>query len=378
MKKGDYDGATRLAVRRLAQNNKNEKMILVLEHAFEKAQEHDLARVSFLRKEGQPSSWEEINTIYKRIDHRQRLVKTVTPLTLKKENNRLAVFKFEDVDDALIGSQQQAAAYLYASAQKNIARAKQTNDRFAARNAFYDLKKIDAYYRDYKDKETLKAEAKNLGISHVFVKMMNNSGMIMPERFEQELLKVYVNDLDSEWLDFATKRRSDQIYDYHIVMNIGQVAVTPEQQHDREYTEERDIQDGSEPVLDGRGNPKKDSLGRPITKPRYRHVKAKILEVQQQKSARVAGTMEIYEVANHEPQRLKQVPITADAIFENYAATFKGDREALTEQSAKRIGNRPVPFPSTPDLLLQAADRLKPILKQAIADNRKILEGRQP
>ncbi len=378
MNKTDYDGAIRLAVRHLSNNKTNGKNILALERSFAKAQEVDLERVTFLKKESQPSSWEEINSIYKRISHRQRLVKTVTPLTLKKENNRLAVFKFEDIDDALIGSQQQAAAYLYASAQKDIALSKQKNDRFAARKAYSDLKKIDAYYRDYKDKEILKTTAKQLGISHVFVRMMNNSGMIMPERFEQDLLKIYVNNLDSEWLDFATRQQEGLTYDYHIVMNIRQVSVTPEQQREREYVEERDVQDGNEPVLDGRGNPKKDSLGRPITKPRYRHVKAKILEVQQQKSARVAGAMEIYDVANHAPQQIKAVPIAADAIFENFAATFKGDREALTQPTAQRIGNRPVPFPPTPDLILQAADRLKPILQQAIADNRKMLEGRQP
>ena len=107
------------------------------------------------------------------------------------------------------------------------------------------------------DKETLKAEAKALGISHVFVKMMNNSGMIMPDRFEQELLKVYVKDLDSEWLDFATRRGDGVVYDFHVVMNIKTVAVTPDKQNEREYVEERDIQDGTEAVLDGRGKPKK-------------------------------------------------------------------------------------------------------------------------
>ncbi len=378
MTKADYDGAVRLAVQRLANNNKSDKNSLVLERSFQKVQELDMGRITFLRKEGQPSSWEEINTIYKRIEHRQRLVKTVTPLTIKKENNRLAIFKFEDVNEALVGSQAAAAAYLYASAEKNIATSKQNNDRFAARAAFNELKKIDTYYKDYKDKESLKLEAKRLGISHVFVKMMNNSGMIIPERFEQELLKIYVKDLDSEWLSFVTQRRDGFVYDYHIVMNIGQVAVSPEQQRDREYIEEKDIPDGNEPVLDGRGKPKKDSLGRDITRPRFRHVKANILEVHQQKNTRVAGNMEIYEVSTHAPQQIKQVPIVADAIFENYAATFKGDREALTEQTAKRIGNRPVPFPPTPDMLMQAADRLKPILKQAIADNRRMLEGRQP
>ena len=116
------------------------------------------------------------------------------------------------------------------------------------------------------EKTNIKLVLCKLWISHIFVKMANNSGMIMPAAFEQELLKVYVNDLDKDWLDFATRRQDGFVYDYHIVMNIGQVAVSPEQQKEREYIEERDIRDGSEPVLDGRGKPKKDSLGREIVK----------------------------------------------------------------------------------------------------------------
>ena len=75
---------------------------------------------------------------------------------------------------------------------------------------------------------------------------------------------------------------------------------------------------------------------------------------------------------------MKTIPANADAIFQNYAATFKGDREALTNETTQKIGNRPKPFPSTPDLLMLAADRLKPIVKQAIADQRVALEGKKP
>jgi hypothetical protein len=381
--KGDYDGAIALAVRNLSRSKKKDKDVVMLERAFAKAQTTDLQRIELLRKEGQPSGWEEITHIYVGIKKRQNLVNKVTPLRVVAEN-RAANLPMEDVDGLLVDSKQNAANYMYARAQKLMADSEKNNDRMAGREAYAELMRIDKYYRDFKDKETLKTRAHALGESRVYFRMVNNSGMIMPANFERELLSVGMRDVDTEWLKFDTQRNQSIYYDYDIYMNIQTVNVTPEQQREREYVEERDIQDGSEPVLDGRGKPKRDSLGNVITRPRTRHVRAMILEINQQKMARVGGSLEFYDPnntgknGNNRANLLKTVPINADAVFQNYAATFKGDREALTPETTQKIGNRPQPFPSTPDLLMTAADRLKPIIKQAIMDQRSMLEGRKP
>lgn len=379
MYKGDFDGSVTLSVRKLSRSKKADKDVILLERAFAKAQAQDLARIEALKSDGQPSAWEEITHIYMGIKKRQNLVNKVTPLRIVALN-RAADLKMEDVDGLLVDSRKNAANYLYARAQKGIDDSKKNNDRLSARGAYKDLMSIDQYYRDFKDKETLKKQAHQLGESLVYFRMVNNSGMVMPADFERELLSVGIRDVDSEWLKFTTQRNDNAYYDYNIYMNIQTVNVTPEQQREREYTEERDIQDGTEPVLDGRGNPKKDSLGRPITRPRTRHVRATILEINQQKTARVGGVLEFFDGSGNTNRAalLKTIPANADAIFQNYAATFKGDREALTPETTQKIGNRPQNFPSTPDLLMTAAERLKPIIKQAIADNRTMLEGRKP
>jgi hypothetical protein len=377
--KGDFDGAVALCVRKLSRTKKADKDMILLERAFAKAQTQDLERVESLKRDGQPSAWEEITRIYLRIKNRQNLVNKVTPLHIVALN-RPPELVMQDVEGLLVDSRKNAANYLYARAQKGIDDSKKNNDRLSAREAYRDLMNIDQYYRDFKDKETLKKQAHQLGESHAYFRMVNNSGMVMPANFERELLSVGMRDVDTEWLKFTTQRTEGAYYDYNIYMNIQTVNVTPEQQREREYTEERDIQDGTEPVLDGRGKPKKDSLGRPITRPRTRHVRATILEINQQKTARVGGVLEFFDGSGNTNRSalLKTIPANADAIFQNYAATFKGDREALTPETTQKIGNRPQQFPSTPDLLMTAADRLKPIIKQAIADNRNMLEGKKP
>jgi hypothetical protein len=372
--KGNYDGAVELAVRCNSHAKKRDKDILTLEQVFNKAQEHDLARIEYLRREGQASSWDELNRIYTNIKRRQTRVAMVTPLRIVSQN-RDAKLNTINVDEQIIESKKNASAYYYAKAQKLIAESETEKDRLKARVAHAELLKIDEYYKEYKDKEALKARALDLGTNRVFFKMVNNSGMVMPADFERELLSIGMQDVNSPWLRFQTTRSNDSRFDYEIFMNVVTVEVTPEQQREREYVDEKTIQSGTENVLDGRGKPKKDSLGNIITRPLFRNVRATVLEVSQRKMARVGGRIEIYNTRSTKPEPVKTIPANADAVFENFAATFRGDREALSTESAQKIGNRPKPFPTTPELLMLAADRLKPIIKQAVADQRGILES---
>jgi hypothetical protein len=66
--------------------------------------------------------------------------------------------------------------------------------------------------------------------------------------------------------------------------------------------------------------------------------------------------------------------LAVDAVFENYAATFMGDRRALSAESARRIGTSPLPFPADPAMLFQAAEMMKPTVKQHILDYRGLLQ----
>jgi hypothetical protein len=115
----------------------------------------------------------------------------------------------------------------------------------------------------------------------------------------------------------------------------------------------------------------KDSLGNDIKVPRKVIVRADVLEVFQTKAARLSGLVEIYDAIRG--TRLDSKPLSTEILFENYASTFKGDRRALSEESKRRIGNAPMPFPRNEDMLVQAAERLKPNLKEELRRSRVIL-----
>ena len=177
--------------------------------------------------------------------------------------------------------------------------------------------------------------------------------------------------MDSEWKAFYFEPQAGIQYDYKAVFRITRIDASPERVHERRYIDEKEIQDGWDYVLDKRGNVMKDTLGNDIKVPRLVRIRAQIVEVQQTKAVRLAGYVEIRDEARN--TLLDTRDLSTEVLFENYASTFMGDQRALTDDSRRRIGNRPLPFPPTEDMLVQAAERLKPNLREELRRSKAIL-----
>lgn len=364
---GRYDEAIDVAVKRLAgKKKKKAKHVLALEKAFNKMTAIELEQIESLKKEGNPENWEKINFLYRRIKDRQTKVEPLRPLI--DDTGRTAQLNWQNVSDMETESKRKSAEYLYAHGQELLKKAEANKDRFTAREAYSEFDKINQYYRNFRDKDDLQKKAYDLGVSRVVLKMYNNTRQIIPADFENEILRLAVSDLNSQWVQFSSRRQEGVVYHYDAAVNLTQLALTPEQQNSREYTEEKDIQDGFEYVYDTRGNVKKDSLGNDMKQPRMLRVKANILETRQTKSARISGVLEFYDNIT-KSGILRDIPLVSDAIFDNYAATYRGDKRALTPETTKKLGNSPQPFPTNEQLVMQAAQTLKANVKKAIMDN---------
>ncbi len=366
---GRYDEAIYVAANRLRGKNKNPKHVYALERALEKGNRYDLDEANRLKKEGSPDRWDEINRHYNAIRNRQRLVEPLLPLVDK--NGRRADIRLINVDDEERESREKAAQFLYASAEQLLEKADK-GDRFAARDAYGKLLDLESqYFRVYRDKEALKEKALRLGTTRVAFRMVNNARVVMPEDFERALLTMNVSDLNKDWVWYDLNPDPSRYkYDYKVVMSLTQINFTPEQMNTREYQEEKEIQDGYEYEYDRNGNVKKDSLGKDIKRPRMVKITAKVIETRQFKAAQLAGNLEYYDADN---RLLHTLPVQVESAFEHFASTFVGDKRALAEETVRRLGNRPLPFPPNETLLLQSADRLKPMLVQHMTSNKNII-----
>lgn len=366
---GNYDQAIELAVKKLAgKKTKKTKYVMALEDAFYKTTSRDMAYADELKKEGRPENWQKINDIYKKIKRRQDRIKPLLPL-IDKDGIK-AEFRFVKVEGLERESKEKAASFLYEDARRLLTLAKE-GDKMAAREAFAQLDEIKRYYTSYRDRSQLMNLAHELGTSYILFQMTNNAPVVLPLGFEREITRISVNDLNSKWKEYHTRQQSGIAYDYKVVMNITDIQVSPGVVQERQYVDDREIEDGFDYVLDENGNVKKDTSGNDIKVPRNVVIRAEVLETYQNKVANVSGRIEYIDLKRN--QMINTDRIAVEAVFENYAATFRGDDRALSQQSRQRIGNRPLPFPENEDLLFTAAEQLKPVIKEKIARARIII-----
>jgi len=367
---GQYDQAIALAQKRLSgKDRKNPKLVRAAEDAFAKITVRNLREIDRLKGANQDENWGTINSLYRDIRKRQDALAPLLPLTDK--NGYTATFNFVEVDRLEQESRNKAAAYHYQEANRLLALAEK-GDKPAARAAYLDLEQTLRYFRNYRDAAQLQNRAHELGTTHIVVKVENVAPVVTPVAFERQLQQVNVADLNNFWQQYHLDNNPRFAYDYQIKLKITQISVSPEVVREREYVDTRTIEDGYEYILDTRGNVKKDSLGNDIKVPKKITIQAVVLEVLQQKEATVAGTVEVYNL--HERRLVRSQPLNATTVFENYASTFRGDERALSNDTRRRIGNHPVPFPPNEVMILQAADELKPALMDRILDYNNLVQ----
>jgi len=363
---GQYDKAIYYATNKLSGAKVNKvEYVKGLETAFKKATEKDMAYIDKLKNEGNPETWETILSIYNTISDRQEQIRPLLPLT--DENGKKANFLFVNTNDLEKEAKEQTINFLYSSAKDFLQEARSSKDRIPARKAYESLLKLKNYAARFLDVPQLEREARELGTTKILVNVQNYSQAVFPAGLEDEILRLGFRDLDREWQKFDAYPERNREYDLGITLILSNVQVSPGTVSEKSFSEKKEIPDGFQYSLDEKGNVKKDTAGNDIKLPKTKVIEAQILEVFQSKSAGLSGRLEVMDL--HTKGVRESRDINTVAIFENRAASFKGDERALTEDTKKRLGNRPAVFPTDAVLLLEAARKLRPLV---ISELRKI------
>jgi tetratricopeptide (TPR) repeat protein len=362
LQKGEYDRAIEKAVKKLRKDPGNDKELYVLKEAYTKANTFDLEQISFLEKEGRSENYVRIYQLYGRLDRRQDRIKTL-PSRLMNE------FKIVNYDDQLIASKEQAAETAYQQGLDYMDLGGKEN----ARRAFYEFENVQSLYPNYKNVNDLQREAAYLGTNQVLFVVENNSEVMLPDRFESELRKISLGDLNNRWIQYSVYENEDVEYDYFVALNINRISMSPEGLEREKYSETTEIQDGTRYVLDDRGNVMKDSLGNDIKVPNMVNVTAEIQTQRQFKEAMVGGSLDYVDLRTEQLVRSENISVTA--VFEHISGSFTGDERALSQDSKDIIERNSVPFPNDEFMLMDAAALLKEKAKDIMYRNRELLSS---
>lgn len=363
---GNYDEAIRISVERLRKNKNKDKEVIRLEQAFYKVQKRDQERIAFLKKEGNPTNSVEIYRMYENISARQGMIQPLLPLYI---DEREASFTFLNVDDEIIAWKQEAAGYLYSHALQLL----EKSDKSSARQAYDELVELKGIVSTYRDLDERMNEAWNRGMNWIAFKVENNSLNLVPAEFDYELRHTDLWPSTGKWFRFLGEQDADSLADLAVIVNLKVVDVGPEQVKEVHYENVKEIKAGEKNLLDSEGNPVKDTAGNIIKVPVMKEISAHVIETQQTKVAMLSGSIEFYDMARN--RFVRSDPFSVQAVFEHFSATFTGNKDALTDETRRRIGNRPVPFPSDFGMIMDGARHLQPVVIDIIRNNTWVLEG---
>jgi hypothetical protein len=365
LEKGNYDAAIQKAVKQLRKDPADVKQIDILSQSYKVVNEQDAERVRFLKMEGKPNNWDEIYLVYKALNDRQSLVRTVTPLNAKGSS---VDFPYVDYMPEMVNAKRKAADFYYGHGNELM----KNGIKESYRQAFAEFLRAKEYVGDYNGIDSKIQESKLLGMSRVFVSIQNTSVLKFPKEFEEDLLQLDLPRLNSEWVEYHTQNLNDNTqYDYFINVNVKTIAVSPDQSVQRDSVIKRDIEDGFSYVLDKKGNVMRDSLGNDIKQKKYKTVQCALVETIQTKACRIDGDVEVIQM---NPNKiLKKDPIGAQSNFENVSSRALGDIQALNARQLERTKTAIVPFPTDIEMIIRCSESLKMAINGAIQNDRRFI-----
>jgi hypothetical protein len=365
LQKGNYDAAIQKAVKQLRKDPSDVKQIDILTQAYKVSNDQDNERVRFLKMEAKPNSWDEIYLVYRALNDRQSLVKTVTPLNA---NGRSVDFPYTDYVPDMVNAKRKAADFYYAHGNELM----KNRIKESYRQAYAEFLRAKEYVGDYEGIDNKIQDAKVQGMSRVFVSIQNTSIMKFPKEFEDDLLALDLPRLNSEWVEYYTQNLNENTqYDYFVNVNIKNVAVSPDQSVQRDSVIKRDIEDGFYYVLDKKGNVMRDSLGNDIKQKKYKTVQCALVETVQSKACRIDGDIEVIQMNPN--KQLKKDPIGAQSNFENVSSRALGDIQALNARQLERTKTAIVPFPTDMEMIMRCSESLKMAIRGAIQNDRRFI-----
>ena len=359
---GNYNEAILSAARKMSgQKKKKTKHLKYLEEAFAKANNDDLERAERLIQTGMDDIWDDVYHSYMNIQERQDLISPFLPL-VSKDGYR-ASFDFLDVNSELNKAADQAVEFHYSEAVRLMEEARK-GAKIAARMAFDEIDILESYTNRYKHSEAIKRDAKFLGTRRVLLTLRNNVPAMMPLAMEEEIMSVYVKDLNTFWTKYYTRMPEEFRADVVADLEIDMISISPEREIIEHYIDTKEIVDGFEYVLDENGNVMKDSLGNDIKVDKYITVTADVTEIFRTKSAVSNGRLVVYD--NHTGEKISSSPMNVVAEFESYASSFRGDRRAICDRTRSRLRTYPEAFPSNYTMTMDVAHLLKEFMKDEL------------
>lgn len=367
MMQGNYDAIIEKSIKNLIKNPSSEEDAVMLDEAYNLANERDQERVKYLKVEGNPNTWDEMLSLYSSMKNRQSSVKRVLPLHIA---GRTVQYEFVDYDAEIVAAKNKAAEYYYNHGLSLM----ENKTKESYRQAYYELVKAKDYSGgSYRNLDQIIGEARELGMSRVLIGVENRTIINLPPEFTDGLIAVNANDINTNWVQYYTRQLDKTMkFDYYIDIVLQVIEVSPDLVQNNDLIEKKTVENGFEYALDSKGNVMKDTAGNDIKIKKYKEIQCTVIETHQLKDCNIRGEIEFTSV---NPQALlKKQPVAAGTHFEHISARAVGDVNALSPEKKQLVAIEPIPFPDDIRMIIDCTEALKRSIYEAITYNRGIIQ----
>ncbi len=317
----DDDLLIRKLVDKLQAFPRNEKSIIELKDAYDRACKADQERTMALKSSGQPDIWYEIYKLYDKQNKRQKFVMQLPDGTLKK-----AGFVFSDYEKDLKDSKFNAAAYLYALAAKLL----NEGTPIGAKNAYDELILLSGLFNEYRDMDKLLRQAIIIGAANIRFELYNRTGKQLNEKIIDQLSTV-VWDYKKERFGQLKPAQPDSNFNFTLRIVLNELDVTSDQTKEKQYAEERDIYNNGI-VVDT--------------------IQCQVSETSQFKKASLKGSLDLVE--NQSGQVVNRIPVNVESVFRNSYGYIQGNPDACGDETRALLQRKKMAYPSSEQLILDA------------------------
>jgi len=355
IKNEKYDLAVEKLSRKLRTGKERSQDVLMLKEAYHAANQIDHDRIQLLRKSGKPEIWPEVYILYKTMDIRQQKLRFLSDYV-----KQTIGFQLIQYDEYILEAQNHAVDYLTASIKQKL----QSQSKSDARQALILLNELETIYPDYSELDQLKRQAIMQAVNYVLIQFDNQSKLSVPDEFVQTIMNFSEKDFKETLVSYDLSAQPGLTYDYLIYITLKDIIVSPERIDTRQFTEKREIVDGTKPKRDTNGNIMIDSAGQVIEVPNYKQIQAIVKETSMRKNVLIRVSIDYED--NHRHKLIHSIALERPVSFIHNFAKVDGDIRACSKATLELIKHEAIPFPADGAMVADAAHQLHEEIKRVL------------
>ncbi len=338
VERGDYDQAFHYAIKKLSgKKSKKTDHIIGLEKAYHKLNAMTQREINLLQAENNPANWSLIASKYRDMVYRQNRVEAFLPLISK--DGYEADFDFRNFNALIIEAEDKACAYHFENGQKILQIAELNQDRSLGRKAYDEFALVMAMRPHYNDVHIWRQKAHKAGILQVALRVNNQLMDFHSFDIEKHIASMPIAKFNKKWVEYGIESENFKYPDYIVMVDLLEIFFSPERERAERYTESKEVLVRTEKVKE-----KRDSVEVWIEKEIYKDLSATITEVYRDKFSELRGQIRIIDTKTK--QTLNNIPVNIAHTFDTFGARYDGDKEALSDETKKKMTKNLEPFPS--------------------------------